>query len=675
MMAATSTNTLERPMAGDANGGAVNPRSRGGKSVETLVVIGNGPVSYKFCEALAGRGGARRYNVVVFGEEKRPAYNRVLLTQCFDKRAADDLLMASREWYEENQITLLTGDPIVSIDREARLVQAKSGREQNYDKLVFATGSRAFVPSIPGTDLPGVFVYRTTDDISAIQNHAPVCRRAAVLGGGLLGLEAAHALKQLGLETWVVERGSSLLARQLEPEGSALLETHAKSLGLHVCNGYEVERIEAVGLDRWLHFRNGERLRVQMVILAVGIRPRTELANACGLAVHPKGGVVVDDFLQTSDARIFAIGECASHRGRFYGLAAPGYEMAAGLAGNLTGRRRKFQGCEPSTWLKLPGISVATLGDFQGGSAHLVARGEGTFRRIALHKNRLVGATAVGEWPEQSRVQERLDRRGRVWRWERARFAKTGRLWRGAVPLPVARWAAHAIVCNCMGVRRQALSDACARGCATADALARATGASTVCGSCRPLLEQLTGSAAPATRILGTRALLVAAILGLIVGGVIAVAPPIPFAESVRQKLSFDLISNHRLFRQISGFTLVGLVLIGSLLSLRKRLPRFRWGSVGLWRAVHAALGTLALAALVTHTGFRFGHSLNFVLMTNFVALALLGALAGGVTALEARLPGPSARQLRAFWTGAHIALVWPLPVLVLFHVLVSYRF
>ncbi|KAF0176384.1 MAG: nitrite reductase (NAD(P)H) large subunit [Limisphaerales bacterium] len=645
------------------------------RGTESLVIIGNGMAGYKLCERLVASRVHERLDITVFGEEPRPAYDRVHLTKFLSGRAPEQLELAPREWYERHDLALFTGDPVVAVDRDQRHVRSASGQTVSYDRLVFATGSRAFVPPIEGSTLPGVFVYRTIEDLASIKSYAPFCRRAAVLGGGLLGLEVAHALKQLGLETWAVERGSSLMARQLDRDASALLRAHVEKLGVRVCVGCETERIEPIGPDRLLQFKTGECLRVQLVVIAAGIRPRDELAVACGLKLGPRGGIAVSDSLQSSDPAVFALGECASHNGEIYGLAAPAYQMADTLAGVLAGKRRRFARAAQSTWLKLPGITVATLGDYQADAEHLVARPTGAYRRLVFEQNRLIGAVAVGDWPEQPRVQELIERRARVWRWQRHRFATTGKLWRGDAAPHVSQWPANAIVCNCMGVRCGVLATACAEGCGTIEQLAARTGASTVCGSCRPLLAEMVGAPAVSRRQPGARALLVASGLALVLALVIGVAKPIPFADTVQFTRAIEALWLNPLLKQITGFTLVGLALVSLLLSLRKRIARFSFGEVGSWRAFHAALGVLTLVAVIAHTGFRLGHNLNFVLMANFLALALVGALAGAVTALEARLAGPAARRLRALWTGAHLALLWPLPVLIVFHVLASFWF
>jgi len=662
-------------VARTAERGLASRRSARASARIKLAVIGNGMASHKLCERLLARGATRSHEVFVFGEEPQPAYDRVRLTQFFHHGDESRMLLAPPDWYTENGIQLFTGDPVVEIDRDSRILRTRGRREVTFEKLVFATGSRAYLPDFPGASLPGVFLYRTLRDLACIKSYAAFGKRAAVLGGGLLGLEAAQALKELGLQTWVVERGVGLMARQLDPAGSRLLQTQVEHLGLRVLTGMQTEHIEPIGTDRLLQFSNGQCLRVQLVVVAAGIRPRDELASACGLEIGPRGGIVVNDFLETGDPNIHAIGECASHRGTTYGLAAPSFQMADVLASNLAGMRRRFPGCDMSTWLKLPGLHVATLGRYQEGETDLCSQGDGSYRRLVFDKNRLVGAVALGEWTDLPRVQELVERRGRVWRWQRERFLRTGCLWLRRAPRPVSEWPASALVCNCVGVRRAALTSACAAGCATVEQLASATGASTVCGSCQPLLAEMVGVSTARVALPGVRWLLIASVAAFALALVVWSMAPIPSSDSVQTGLRLESLWYGSMAKQISGFTLVGLALLSLLLSLRKRFRRFTVGEVGHWRALHAVLGVLTLVALVSHTGFRMGENLNFILMTNFLLLALLGACAGAVNGLETRLPGRAARQLRSLWTWGHISLTWPLPVLVTVHALVAYLF
>jgi len=288
----------------------------------------------------------------------------------------------------------------------------------------------------------------------------------------------------------------------------------------------------------------------------------------------------------------------------------------------------------------------------------------------------LVGATAVGDWPELSRVQEAIDGRRRLWPWQLNRFRKEGRIWPEVAVAHVSQWPASALVCNCMRVNRGTLTKALARpeG-ATMEALVCATGASTVCGSCRPLLADLLGEKASLAPAKGWRGLLITSAAALIGALLIYFLKPWPFAESVQGGWSIDQLWRSGTLKQVTGFTLLGLMLLSLGLSLRKRLRRLTLGDYGWWRLAHALLGTAALVALISHTGFRLGHQLNAVLMMNVLALILLGGLAGGLTALEARWHGPGARRLRYLWTIGHILLFWPLPALIAFHVLKVYYY
>lgn len=643
---------------------------------QRLVIVGNGMVSCKLCERLVSRGGLDKFKITVLGEERRAAYDRVHLTRFLEGKSAESLELASPAWYAENGIELHLGDSVSGIDRDKRLVRTTNGRMVPYDRLVMATGSRAFVPPLEGRELPGVFVYRTLEDLERLKDYAANCKRAAVLGGGLLGVEAAKALKDLNLDTWVVERGVSLLARQLDPEAGGILRAHVEKLGIHVCTQRETERIEALGDDRLLQFNTGECLRVQLVVIAAGIRPRDELARECGLEVEMRGGIRVNDWLQTSDQNIHAIGECASHNGVCYGLAAPGYMMADYLAESLVRKPRRFTGSDQSTRLKLTGIEVSTLGDFQADGETLKWRGPSGCRRLVLTNNRLLGASAIGDWAEAGRVQELIERNARVWRWQRSRFERTGRIWSGEAALPVTHWPEAAIVCNCVNVRRGVLSQACVSGCSTVEQLAARTGASTVCGSCKPLLAEMVGAPTAGISVAGVRLLGFACLVAALLGVVILAANPIAFAESVQLGLrKLDVLWRSSVLKQTTGFVLLGLALVSLVLSLRKRFKRFTWGEFGHWRAVHAVLGMITLVALVSHTGFRLGANLNYVLMLNFLALAFVGALAGAVTVLERRLSPRAGKRLRSFWTGAHVAMAWPLPVLVIMHIVMAYYF
>lgn len=372
--------------------------------MKKIIVIGNGMVGYKFCEKLRQQASSDQFAVTVFGEECRPAYDRVHLSSYFAAQDIEVLTLAPRTWYEENRVNLVCGEMVARIDSQQRTITTHRGRIEAYDYLVLATGSYPFVPPVPGTDKAGVFVYRTIEDLDAMIAYGRRAKRAAVLGGGLLGLEAAKAVLDMGLEAHVVEFASQLMPRQLDAAAATVLQAKIEALGIGVHLNKNTQLIAGNGSLEALHFADGTQLPVDMLVISAGIRPRDELARQSGLQVGPRGGVVVDDYARTSDPAIYAIGEVALHRERIYGLVAPGYEMAEVVAQHLLGRTdRTFGGNDMSTKLKLIGVDVASFGDATGQQPHQPIAYEdkvkGIYKRINISPDgqRLLGGILVGE--------------------------------------------------------------------------------------------------------------------------------------------------------------------------------------------------------------------------------------------------------------------------------------
>jgi nitrite reductase (NADH) large subunit len=371
---------------------------------KTVVVIGNGMVGHRFCERLVEYDAALECRIVSFCEEPRHAYDRVHLTSYFAHRDAGQLHLAGLEWYAENGVTLYVGDRAERIDRQQRVIVSQQGRRIEYDVLVLATGSAPFVPAIPGVEREGVHVYRTIEDLEAIIAYHDKARSAAVIGGGLLGLEAAKALHDLHLQTHVIEFAPRLMPRQIDDAGSRLLVKKIEALGVRVHLQKATREILGNGKVEAIQLADAPPLPVEMVVVSAGIRPRDELARQCGLAVGDRGGVLVDDLLRTSDEHVYAIGEVALHRGMIYGLVAPGYEMAEVLAANLTGATRTFTGADMSTKLKLMGVDVASFGDTSdaGGAAQPVTFEDpfrGVYKKLWFNGDgtRLLGGILVGD--------------------------------------------------------------------------------------------------------------------------------------------------------------------------------------------------------------------------------------------------------------------------------------
>ncbi len=462
-----------------------------------VLVIGNGMAGYKFCEKMLYKSNPHSVRLTVFGEEPRPAYDRVHLSSYFSGTSAEALMLAPAGWYLDNDIDLHTGELVVAIDRERKLVTTQHGKTAAYDKLILATGSAAFVPPIPGTEKDGVFVYRTIEDLEAMTAYAPKARRAAVIGGGLLGLEAAKAVLDLGLEAHVVEFAPRLMPRQLDEAGSRVLQRKLEALGIGIHLGKNTAAIEGeTGISRMV-FTDGTALEVDMVIISAGIKPRDELAARAGLAVGPRGGIVVDDLLRTSDPDIYAVGECALHKGMVYGLVAPGYEMADVVATNLTGGSKVFTGFDMSTKLKLIGVDVASFGDpFCVSVAHhpvvLEDSVKGVYKRINVSADgrQLLGGILVGEAESYNMLLQTV---------------------KNALPLPpapedlilgargrgdggsgVMHLPDEALICSCEGVSKGTVCRAVAeKDLSDVKGIKACTKAGTGCGGCLPMLSDL----------------------------------------------------------------------------------------------------------------------------------------------------------------------------------------
>ncbi len=470
----------------------VNPR--------TLVLAGHGMVGQKLLEVLASRDAGTTWRVVVLAEEPRPAYDRVRLSALFAGATEADLALGDGTVLAAPWVELALGDPVVSIDRAARTVMTRDGRAQAYDALVLATGSSPFVPPIPGIDRPGCFVYRTIEDLDAIRSHAVGCRAGAVIGGGLLGLEAANALRELGLETHVVEAAPRLMPVQVDEGGGAVLRHRIEQLGVHVRT--DARTAEAVGgaggAVRGLRFEDGEVLDVGIVVVSAGIRPRDELARACGLEVGERGGVTVDETCRTADPAVWAIGECAHVAGRTWGLVAPGYDMARVVADRLLGGDAAFTAGDLSTKLKLLGVDVASIGDAHGTAtpgAQAVTLHDpvrAVHRRVVVGADgRLVGAVLVGDASSYTTLLSMA--RGDLPTPERPEQLLVEPASAAGASAPgAAALAPGALVCSCNGVTKGAICAAIVEHELTGvDGVKALTTAGTGCGGCTPVLTEL----------------------------------------------------------------------------------------------------------------------------------------------------------------------------------------
>lgn len=373
---------------------------------KNLIVIGNGMVGHKFLELIIRSGATQQWNLITFCEEPRVAYDRVNLSGYFSGKTAADLSLVEPGLYQENGIKIHIGDRVVAINREEKTVTSANGLTVNYDKIVLATGSYPFVPPIKGNDTQGTFVYRTIEDLEAMSNYAKNCQTGVVIGGGLLGLECANALKNMGLQTHVVEFAQRLMPVQIDDAGGNVLREKIEKLGVSVHTSKSTTEIISIdGKVTKMIFADSSELETDMIVFSAGIRPRDQIARDCGIEVGDRGGIVINEQCQTSDPDIYAIGECALYQSRIYGLVAPGYTMAnvvADIFNNIT--TSTFTGADMSTKLKLLGVDVASFGDAfakTSGAKEIAITDavQGIYKKLVLNEDgsRLLGGILIGD--------------------------------------------------------------------------------------------------------------------------------------------------------------------------------------------------------------------------------------------------------------------------------------
>ncbi|MFE4868454.1 nitrite reductase large subunit NirB [Streptomyces sp. NPDC056682] len=455
------------------------------ETLSTIVVVGHGMVGQRFLEALAERGATERARVVVLCEEPRPAYDRVHLTSYFEGTTPDELSLVPDGFIDRYGMELYVDDPAESVDRAARTVTARSGRTFAYDTLVLATGSYPFVPPVPGKDADGCFVYRTIEDLLAIEEYAKTATTGAVVGGGLLGLEAAGALRGIGLDTHIVEFAPRLMPVQVDEGGGAALLRTIEDMGLTVHTGVGTQEITAgeEGRVDGMKLSDGSHLSTDLVVFSAGVRPRDQLARDCGLAVGERGGIVVDEQCRTEDPAVFAIGECAlAADGRVYGLVAPGYEMAETAADTIAATaERAFTGADLSTKLKLLGVDVASFGDAHGSAAGCLDvvysdSRSGIYKKLVMSpEGALLGGVLVGDADAYGMLRPLT---GHVPPVSPEQLVLPAGLGAPAALGPDAL-PDDAVICSCHNVTKGAIT-----ACSTLPEVKRCTKAGTGCGSC-----------------------------------------------------------------------------------------------------------------------------------------------------------------------------------------------
>ncbi len=434
------------------------------------------------------------FDITVFGSEPHPNYNRILLSKVLQgDTSVEDITLNDWNWYEENDITLYIEEKVISIDSINQEIRTDQGRIEFYDKLIIATGSLPFILPIPGVEKEGVTTFRDISDTNQMVKASQQYKKAAVIGGGLLGLEAARGLLNLGMDVTVVHLSSYLMERQLDLTAGKLLQQELEQQGMSFLLEKQTQEITGHERVEGLKFSDGNLLETDFVVMAAGIRPNTELAQKAGL--HINRGIVVNDYMETSSANIYAVGECAEHKGMVYGLVAPLYEQGKVLAKTICGGDvRPYQGSVLSTQLKVSGVDVFSAGDFiedeQKKSIKVFDEQDGIYKKIVLKGNQIVGAVLFGDSRDGNRLFSMIQKQQDVSEVEKISILQpiSGQ---GSGSL-VASMSADDIVCGCNGVSKGTIVEAIQnQGCTSVDELKACTSASRSCGGCKPLVAEL----------------------------------------------------------------------------------------------------------------------------------------------------------------------------------------
>ncbi|WP_226645490.1 FAD-dependent oxidoreductase [Microbulbifer variabilis] len=649
------------------------------------VIVGTGPVGVRCAQKLLEF--CDEAQIVIYGAETESPYNRVKLSQYLSRHVEREELDNPILGKSDHRLAEYIDRKIVSIDRVKKTVTDAAGNIQPYTKLILATGSNPKIPAIPGADLPSVYPFRSlrnTNDLIALrEQHADIC----VIGAGALGLEAATALKTPKNTVTLQSRGK-LLGGLLGDEGEEFLKSSLAALGVQVKVDSNLKSIELQGEKSSLQFADNESLSVDAIVLCTGIQPEVSLAQQAGLEIDR--GVVVNEWMQTSDPDVYAIGECAEFDHKVYQLVRPGYEQAESCCSHI--RRdhggeileRPYSGSYTDIQLKIAHIPCAIMGDVASDNlqqqedlqSHVFRnRFKGIYRRLFVKGGRILGAIYIGSWDEANSLRQAVAQEEKVSARALKQFASEGRLFGQQTSNSIKNFPDSYLVCQCNSISKGELCKAISEGKRTLNELQQATTAGSVCGSCRPLMAELLDAPVPNLVMRHAKGILITSIISLLLITLSFLMPPPPVSDTVQSGQIWEKLWYDNFWKQVTGYTILALCLFTAALSVRKRWKKLSFGHVDHWRYAHSLTGVIAVVALAIHTGFRMGQNLNLALMLVFLGVTATGSLVGIFMARNHHWTDLRLREHRKWWSYVHYALLWALPVLLAYHILAVYYF
>lgn len=645
-----------------------------------VVIIGSGPVGVRVAEEILKISSCSE--IVIYGDEPWRPYNRARLSLLLSGEIKESEIDYGHSLLEAKNVILKHRCPVTSIDRRRKQVIDINGQSQRYSYLVIATGSRPYMPSINGIDKKGVSAFRSLSDTYYLLKKKAHSRAVSVIGGGLLGVEAALAMKNNDIDVSIVEHASKLMHTVLDHESAKILHEYLLEKGVRVVLEDKVAEITGSDSVESIVLDSGTKIHCDTVVVTTGTVPNVELASDAGLAVDK--GIVVDDRMQSTDKYIYSVGECAQHRNSIYRLLSPGLEQARVAAKSITGSYQRYYGSVMVSQLKIVDRNLSSIGkvneacrpgarqySYRENTAHI-------YRKIILDENRLSGAVCSGIWLEQEKIRQAIVNRKRIWPWQIFRFKRTGLLWAESLSGENDR-EDNRVICNCANITRDQIHQALKQGCRSFHELRNATGVCGSCGTCEPVVrtmlpptmhndmkDEMASGASPAFMFLSV---LVPGLLLLFYG-----LSQSNHISSLFSIMHWDRLWHDSLLKQASGFSILTLILAEAMITLRKRIKRTGYGNMHAWRVFHVTTGIFVILSLLLHTGFRLGNNLDFYLMS----LLLTIIIAGSASALFVPLNHKPVRKrvnVRRQLTLLHTFLLWPMPALLGFHIFKTYYF
>ncbi len=640
-----------------------------------IVIIGAGPVGIRCAQLILDTN----YNqdVIVYGDESADPYDRVNLSAYIAGHVSRKSLANPVNAKIPNKFKQITDCRIVEINREKKYVVDQYQRRQSYSKLILATGSSVKPLMIDGVRSSSIRALRTIDDADYLLSIKDKIQHLVIVGGGLLGVEIAIAMKTARLNvTLLAPHG--LLTKMISTEASEVLGDYLLSQGVSLKTNVAIDSCRKTKKGTSLFLADGETLACDEVVAAIGTQPNTALGESAHLKLEQ--GIVVNDHMQTSDPNIYAIGECAEHKNVLHGYVAPGYSQAQDAVDHMHKVNRPKQIALNKIELKVLKQSVTLVGEtsLHNGECKKVVyvnKFSSEYRQVFIKKGRLVGYISIGDWAASRQLQQAIKNKQRIYFWQLKRFKEQGELWKESASITTNDLPDDYIVCLCNNVTRQKISHSMADGNRTVESIGAATFAGTTCGSCKFMINEMLDQPVEHLVMRHHKKVVGFSLVCLLLIVMYAVMPPVNAVLSIENGWTIANFWFDNFWKQVSGYGLLGFMLLAGAYIARRRIKKVNLGHLDDWRLLHIIIGVITMGILFLHTGMRFGENLNKALMIVFLIAAFMGSSVGILMATSGHWPEARLQKWRHVISRFHYTLLWTLPALLIFHIISVYYF